>query len=144
MDNRRAILIGSCIEAAATLVAAGKVGDEKSPDYPADAVAKVTRMLTDELLHDAMVASAEFPPLEGNKFNFHEIIGFKVTDLNKGQVGTIKGVNDQTAQALFIIDHEGTEILIPINDEFIVKLDRENSTITLNTPEGLIDLYLEQ
>ena len=65
MDNRRAILIGSCIEAAATLVAAGKFGDKKSPDYPVDAVATATRMLTDELLHDAVVASSEFLPDEG-------------------------------------------------------------------------------
>ncbi len=65
MDNRRAILIGSCIEAAATLVAAGKIGNENSPDYPVDAVAMATRMLTDELLHDAVVASSEFLPREG-------------------------------------------------------------------------------
>lgn len=65
MDNRRAILIGSCIEAAATLVAAGKFGDEETSDYPADAVATMTRILTDELLHDAVVASAEFLPKEG-------------------------------------------------------------------------------
>jgi hypothetical protein len=45
MDNRRAILIGSCIEAAATLVAAGKIGDKNSPDYPIDAVATATRKL---------------------------------------------------------------------------------------------------
>lgn len=61
MDNRRAILIGSCIQAAAGIVAAGRYGDPKSPDYPADAIAQVTRMLTDDLLHDAMVASSEFP-----------------------------------------------------------------------------------
>lgn len=67
MDNRRAILIGACIEAAATLVAAGKYGNEKSPDYPVDAVAKMTRMLADELLHDATVASAEFLPREGKQ-----------------------------------------------------------------------------
>lgn len=65
MDNRRAILIGSCLQAAAQLVAAEKYGDKKSPDYPADAVATLTRMLTDELLHDTMVASAEFLPHEG-------------------------------------------------------------------------------
>jgi len=59
-DNRRAILIGSCIQASAQLVAAGKFGDTASPDYPLDAVATMTRMLADELLHDAAVASAEF------------------------------------------------------------------------------------
>jgi uncharacterized membrane protein YadS len=60
LDNRRAILIGSCIQAAGQLVAAGKYGDETSPDYPLDAVAKMTRMIADELLHDATVASAEY------------------------------------------------------------------------------------
>lgn len=65
MDNRRAILIGACIEAASRLVAAGRFGDEGSADYPVDAVAQMTRMLTDELLHDAMVASAEFQAHEG-------------------------------------------------------------------------------
>jgi hypothetical protein len=46
------------------LVAAGKYGNASSVDYPVDAVATLTRMLTDELLHDAMVASAEFLPEE--------------------------------------------------------------------------------
>jgi len=83
------------------------------------------------------------PKLEGNKFYFHEVIGFKITDENFGEVGIIKSVNDITAQALFEIDRNNIEILIPMNDEFIVNVDRENKTVYLNTPEGLIDLYLE-
>ena len=83
------------------------------------------------------------PKLEGNKFYFHEVIGFKITDENFGEVGIIKSVNDSTAQALFEIDRNSIEILIPMNDEFIVNVDRENKTVFVNTPEGLIDLYLE-
>lgn len=83
------------------------------------------------------------PKLEGNKFYFHEVIGFKMNDENYGDVGVIKGINDSTAQALFEIDKDGTEILIPMNDEFIVKIDRDNKTVIVKTPEGLIDLYLE-
>ena len=83
------------------------------------------------------------PPLEGNKFYFHEVIGFKVKDTQKGDIGTLSGVNDQTAQALFVIDFNGTEILIPINDQFIKEVNRKESFILLDTPEGLIDLYLE-
>lgn len=82
------------------------------------------------------------PKLEGDKFYFHEVIGYQIKDVNFGIVGTIKGINDSTAQALFEIDRDGTEILIPMNDEFIVKVDRNNKTIEVNTPEGLIDLYL--
>ncbi|MBJ6369139.1 ribosome maturation factor RimM [Snuella sedimenti] len=82
------------------------------------------------------------PKLEGNKFYFHEVIGFSIEDTTFGKVGIIKGINDTTAQALFEIDREGTEILIPMNDAFIIKVDRDKKTILVNTPEGLIDLYL--
>lgn len=84
------------------------------------------------------------PKLEGNKFYFHEVMGFTVEDVNFGTVGIIKAINDSTAQSLFEIDRDGIEILIPMNDEFITKVDRENKKIIVETPEGLIDLYLEQ
>ena len=83
------------------------------------------------------------PKLEGDKFYFHEIINFQLVDENFGHVGIVKGVNDSTAQALFEVDRDGIEILIPINDDFIKKIDRVNKNITVNTPEGLIELYLD-
>ncbi|AJR02613.1 ribosome maturation factor RimM [Siansivirga zeaxanthinifaciens] len=82
------------------------------------------------------------PKLEGNKFYFHEIIGFKMMDENYGIVGEITGVNDSTSQSLFEVENQGREILIPMNDEFIVRVERDTKTIVVNTPEGLIDLYL--
>lgn len=82
------------------------------------------------------------PKLEGNQFYFHEVIGFEVEDLQKGFIGTLKAINDSAAQALFIIDNKGTEILIPMIDEFIHKVDRTNKKLILNAPEGLIDLYI--
>jgi len=54
------------------------------------------------------------PKLEGDKFYFHEIINFQLVDENFGYVGIIRGVNDSTAQALFEVDRDGIEILIPI------------------------------
>lgn len=82
------------------------------------------------------------PELEGDKFYFHEVIGFDVIDTRLGNIGKIKSINDSAAQALFEIDYNGIEILVPLIDEFIVELDKKNKTITLNTPQGLVDLYL--
>ncbi|GAA4273009.1 ribosome maturation factor RimM [Aquimarina gracilis] len=82
------------------------------------------------------------PKLEGDQFYYHEVIGFTIVDKTFGTVGIIKAINDSTAQALFEIDREGIEILIPMNDEFIDKIDREAKQVIVNTPEGLIDLYL--
>ena len=97
----------------------------------------------DRIMGSELYLPLEFlPPLEGNKFYFHEVIGFTVIDQNFGKVGVITSINDTTNQALFVIDHKGTEILIPINDEFLTKVDREKKFIEVNAPAGLIELYL--
>lgn len=99
----------------------------------------------DSLIKSELYLPLSFlPELEDDKFYYHEIIGFKVEDKNYGNVGIISGVNDSTAQALFEIDRNGTEILIPMNDEFIIKVDKSNKTIIVETPEGLIDLYINE
>ncbi|TXE09662.1 16S rRNA processing protein RimM [Seonamhaeicola algicola] len=106
--------------------------EDVDTEADADAIMKTNLFLPLEML----------PKLEGNKFYFHEVIGFTITDKNFGNVGTLKAINDSTAQALFEIDRNGTEILIPMNDEFILEVNRTNKTIIVETPEGLIDLYL--
>lgn len=83
------------------------------------------------------------PKLLGNKFYYHEVIGFNVVDLNFGVVGSIVHINDKAAQPLFEIDRDGLEIFIPMIDDFIKKVDRENKVIEVETPDGLINLYLE-
>lgn len=82
------------------------------------------------------------PKLSGNQFYFHEIIGFKMVDESFGEVGEIVAVNDSTAQSLFEVQRGDKLILIPMNDEFIVHLDRQNKEILVKAPEGLIELYL--
>ncbi|MBA6313488.1 ribosome maturation factor RimM [Cellulophaga baltica] len=83
------------------------------------------------------------PKLTGDKFYFHEVIGFTLLDSVHGDIGVIESVNDSTSQALFEALKDGKQLLIPINDEIIIKVDRENKTIHVTTPLGLVDLYLE-
>ena len=98
----------------------------------------------DLLIKSELYLPLEFlPKLTGNKFYFHEIIGFVMEDINQGKLGIIKGINDSTAQALFEIDKDGKEILIPVNDDLIIKVDRGNKKIIVDTPEGLVDLYMD-
>ncbi len=82
------------------------------------------------------------PELSGNQFYYHEVIGFRLDDAVHGDVGEIKAVNDQASQALFVAEKGGREVLIPISDNYITEVNRENRTIHIRTPEGLIDLYL--
>jgi len=82
------------------------------------------------------------PPLTGNKFYFHEVIGFDVIDNTKGNIGKCVEFMEISRQPIMQIDYNGTEILIPAVDEIFESVNRENKTITINAPEGLIDIYL--
>ncbi|WP_423997414.1 ribosome maturation factor RimM [Maribacter sp. IgM3_T14_3] len=82
------------------------------------------------------------PKLTGNKFYYHEIIGFTMIDSVHGDIGIVQSVNDTTAQALFEVEKEDKQLLIPVNDDIVTKIDRENKSIFVKTPEGLVDLYL--
>lgn len=82
------------------------------------------------------------PKLEGNKFYFHEVIGFEIEDQRIGVFGKIVSINDTAAQPLFEVINGEVEILIPMIDEFLVKIDRENKKVIMNLPEGLVEMYL--
>ena len=82
------------------------------------------------------------PKLTGDKFYFHEIIGFHVIDEIHGDVGVLVYINDKAAQPMFEIENGDVQIFIPMIDDFIKKIDRVNKQIHVKTPEGLIDLYL--
>lgn len=82
------------------------------------------------------------PQLDGNKFYYHEVIGFAAKDQRLGAFGTIAKISDNGVQALFEIEKDDATILVPLIDEFIIEVNRDEKFILFNTPEGLIDLYL--
>lgn len=92
--------------------------------------------------HEVYLPLSALPKLEGNRFYYHEVRGFRVVDSEKGDIGILRDVIDYPAQALFQIDKNGTEILIPVIDPVIKKVDREGKTLHIEAPNGLIDLYL--
>ena len=82
------------------------------------------------------------PKLEGNKFYFHEVIGFEIEDKRLGVFGKIISINDSSAQPLFEVVNGSVEILVPMIDQFLVKIDRENKKVIMDLPEGLVEMYL--
>jgi 16S rRNA processing protein RimM len=82
------------------------------------------------------------PTLDDHQFYYHEIVGFSVKDHAHGNLGKVKSVYEANGNDLFAIEYKGKEVLVPIRDEFIEKLDKNSRSIYLNLPEGLIDVYL--
>ena len=71
---------------------------------------------------------SNLPPLTGNKFYYHEITGFAVIDKEKGPIGFIEDVLDLQHQAIMQIRQGDKEILVPISDDIIQKVDRKENT----------------
>lgn len=82
------------------------------------------------------------PELDGDEFYDHEVIGYKVIDENHGEIGVVNDVFDNAVNPLFQILKGDVEILLPIQDEIIQQIDKENRTIHVKAPTGLIELYL--
>ncbi|MCB9222842.1 MAG: ribosome maturation factor RimM [Crocinitomicaceae bacterium] len=82
------------------------------------------------------------PETEENEFYYFEIENFKVIDEKHGDIGIVQHVIDLSGNPIIQIDKDGIEILIPKQDEFILKVDWDNETLYIKAPEGLIDMYL--
>ncbi|MBQ8702803.1 MAG: 16S rRNA processing protein RimM [Bacteroidales bacterium] len=92
--------------------------------------------------HDLYLPLDLLPKLEGNRFYFHEVVGFRVVDSRYGDIGVLQQVIEYPAQPLFQIDKNGTEVLVPVIDQVIDKVDRKLKTLFITAPNGLIELYL--
>lgn len=88
-----------------------------------------------------------FYPLDGmddddliGDMTWDSFIGYTVTDVKHGDLGTITDVDETTMNVLLQIDHQGEEILLPAVEELILSADHENKKLTVSVPEGLLDL----
>lgn len=83
------------------------------------------------------------PDLGKNKFYFHEVIGFEVIDAEKGSIGKVKDFYDSAAHSVMAVEQGEREILIPLTDEVLKEVDKKGKRIEVETPPGLIELYLD-
>jgi len=67
-------------------------------------------------------------------------IGYQIIDKTLGEIGEIVDINDMTENVLFIVDHEGEEIMIPAAEDLILEIDDEKETILMDLPQGLINI----
>jgi 16S rRNA processing protein RimM len=91
---------------------------------------------------DMYLPLKSLPPLKGKKFYYHEVEGFAVIDAVHGNIGKLIRVMDLPRQVLLQVQHGEKEILIPLVDEVIQKVDRKKKELHILAPEGLIDIYL--
>lgn len=78
---------------------------------------------------------------EEDGFYADDFIGFDVMTEQGQTLGKIVDIDDSTANFLFVVETPTeAQLLIPIAEEFIFAIDREDKILILSLPEGLLDL----
>ena len=77
---------------------------------------------------------------ENSKTNKNYIFIDFVIYNNNSIIGKIIDIIENKNQDLFVVVFNEKRILIPLVDEFGVKIDNDNKKILMNLPEGLTDL----
>jgi 16S rRNA processing protein RimM len=102
----------------------------------------------DEATAKKLLKKAIYLPLEQLRelddvsFYDHEVLGYEVIDSIKGSIGKVINVIDIASNPLMQTEINGKEVLLPIFDGLVKKVDRKKMTLYIEAPEGLIDLYL--
>lgn len=82
------------------------------------------------------------PEREDDEFYYTDLKGFIAVDETLGELGEIIEVNEYPQQFVATVNYQNKEILFPLNEDFIVEIDDEENILTLDLPEGLLDIYL--
>lgn len=69
------------------------------------------------------------------------LLGYTIVEKEK-ELGTILEVIEQPHQILCRIDMAGKEVLIPLHENTITKIDNRKKQIIVELPEGLLEIYL--
>jgi 16S rRNA processing protein RimM len=69
------------------------------------------------------------------------LLGYEVVE-NEKILGKILEVIEQPHQLLCRIEIAGKEVLIPLNESTIRKIDKKKGRVMVQLPEGLLEIYL--
>ncbi len=110
-----------------------KVEEIDSPEQARSIVAKKVYLREKDLSNPPV----DIPEID---LEFGDLVGFILADMEKGEIGTIKEIQEFPQQEMAVLDYGGKEIFVPLHTKLISSFDEKKKKITLRLPEGLLDL----
>lgn len=110
------------------------------------ALVKFDGMDTAEAVQDILGAGVYFEKklakdADEEEMSLHYFVGFTMKQAGGDTIGKIVDIDDNTANWLFVVERQGGgEAMIPAHEEFIYDIDHEAKEMTVDLPEGLLEL----
>ena len=94
----------------------------------------------DEIIHkNIYVDSTKIESKKDSEFFYNNLINFNVFR-DSQKIGTIENINTDLPQPVFEIKYNSRVVLIPIHEDLIKEIDKENNIIHLDIPDGLLEI----
>ena len=86
------------------------------------------------------IPETELETPEPGEYYLYQAIGLEVVDLQGRSIGTVTDVLPTAGAGLYVVRGPSKEHLIPAVRDIIEKIDFDTGRMTVNLPEGLLDL----
>lgn len=85
------------------------------------------------------LAKTERPKLSRGEFYNDEVVGFEVVE-DETVLGNVTDIMEAGPSRFVVLDYNGKEVLIPTAGPFIKSINKTKKKITVELPEGFLDL----
>lgn len=88
-----------------------------------------------------------------NETDFHQyaapnsylsLLGYMVQEASHGMLGCIEEIIEMPLQMLAKLHYRSKELLIPLNEQTLVRIDKKGKRVFVDLPKGLLEVYLGQ
>ena len=93
-----------------------------------------------EILMQASTLRSDREEEEEEEMEYAGLVGFEVIEQSRGAIGRIREIEEYPEQIMAVVEYEGKEILIPLNEHFIQRIEEKEKQVYLDLPEGLLDI----
>ncbi|BCR03942.1 ribosome maturation factor RimM [Desulfuromonas versatilis] len=80
----------------------------------------------------------DLPDLEEDEFYWYQLEGLRVLDRTRGELGTLEEMFTTPAHDIYVVQGPYGEVLIPVVEQMIVRVDLVAGCIEVDLPEGLV------
>ncbi|MCC6582299.1 MAG: 16S rRNA processing protein RimM [Chitinophagales bacterium] len=77
--------------------------------------------------------------LDGEEYD--HLVGYEITDKAAGKIGIIEEIVEMPFQFLAKVMKDKKEILIPLNDDFILTIDEKKKQMEMELPDGFLEIF---
>ncbi|MCK9627541.1 MAG: ribosome maturation factor RimM [Bacteroidales bacterium] len=104
---------------------------------------KFAEEIVSQIVYINRKKSRKTKPEEGADSEIPDIIGFTIFEKDNSLVGTISAIYpypDNLCIGVMLANGRESEVLIPLNEDFIIDVDIKNEKIVLDLPKGILEL----